>query len=260
MDVGLGGARAVVAGGASGIGRAIALGLAGEGARVAVVDRNESDVGELRLRCDLSQPEAAVSALGEVATAWGGIDLLVHTPAIARHEPATRITLDAWSATLATNLGACTWTCREAARHMLAGGGSILAIGSTAVYTPAVQESVYRASKAALKAFVEVLAIELAPFAIRVNLLTPGAFATALTADMTAERRIALEREIPLRREAAPHELVATALLLLSDALSPYTTGAEFIVDGGLRLRPMPFGSDDALRELVGAGVPAPAR
>jgi NAD(P)-dependent dehydrogenase (short-subunit alcohol dehydrogenase family) len=260
MDVGLGGARAVVAGGASGIGRAIALGLETEGARVAVVDRNESDVGTLRLRGDLSDPEAAVSALDEVAATWGGVDLLVHTPAIALHEPATRITPDAWTATLATNLGACTWMCREAARHMLAGGGSILAIGSTAVSTPAVQESVYRASKAALKTFVEVLAIELAPFAIRVNLLTPGAFATGLTAGMTATRRAALVREIPMRREAQPHELVATALLLLSDALSPYTTGAEFVVDGGIRLRPMPFLDDDEIRELVGAGAAAPVR
>jgi NAD(P)-dependent dehydrogenase (short-subunit alcohol dehydrogenase family) len=257
MDVGLGGARAVVAGGASGIGRAIALGLLAEGARVAVVDRDTSDLGELRLRCDLSRPEAATDALDQVAAAWGGIDVLVHTPAIARHEPATRITPEAWSATLATNLGACTWMCREAARRMLAHGGTILAIGSTAVYTPAAGESVYRASKAALKAFVEVLAIELAPFGIRANLLTPGAFATGLTAGMTAQQRVALEREIPLRREAAPHELVATALLLLSDSLSPYTTGAEFVVDGGLRLRPMPFAGDEELRRLVAGDIPA---
>jgi NAD(P)-dependent dehydrogenase (short-subunit alcohol dehydrogenase family) len=119
------------------------------------------------------------------------------------------------------------------------GGGSILVIGSTSLYTPAAEEAAYRASKAALKAYAEVLALELAPFAIRVNILTPGAFRTPLTEGMTVQRRAALLREIPLRREGATDELCATALLLLSDRLSPYTTGAEFIVDGGLRLRPL---------------------
>jgi 3alpha(or 20beta)-hydroxysteroid dehydrogenase len=108
------------------------------------------------------------------------------------------------------------------------------------VYTPARGESAYRASKAALKAFVEVLALELAPHGVRVNVLTPGAFATPLTAGMSDEQRRRLLGEIPLRREGEPPELCATALLLLSDQLSPYTTGAEFVVDGGLRLRPMP--------------------
>jgi 3-oxoacyl-[acyl-carrier protein] reductase len=73
-----------------------------------------------------------------------------------------------------------------------------------------------------------------------VNLLTPGAVQAPLTAEMTARQRETLLREIPLGRQALPSELTATALLLLSDALSSYTTGAEFVVDGGIRLRPMP--------------------
>ena len=139
------------------------------------------------------------------------------------------------------------WTCRAAGSLLVAnGGGAILVIGSTTLYTPAAGEAVYRASKAALKAFVEVLAIELAPFSIRVNLLTPGAVDTPLTAGMAAPERQVLTREIPLGRQAVPEELNATALLLLSDRLSPYTTGAEFVVDGGIRLRPMPRESGEA--------------
>jgi NAD(P)-dependent dehydrogenase (short-subunit alcohol dehydrogenase family) len=241
METGLRDSRALVAGGASGIGRAIAVALEHEGAAVAVVDRDEPDVGTARLRHRLGAPEASARAVEQAAAALGGLDLVVYTAAVARHEPALELTADAWEATMASNLAGCVWTCRESGRHLAAqGGGAVLVVGSTSVYTPAPGESIYRASKAALKAFVEVLALELAPAAVRVNLLTPGAVDTPLTAGMTAARREALLAEIPLRRQARPEELTATALLLLSDRLSPYTTGAEFVVDGGIRLRPMP--------------------
>ena len=88
-------------------------------------------------------------------------------------------------------------------------------------------------SKTGLNALMEVLAIELAPVGVRVNMLTPGSFLTGLTHDMTDSNRLALEVEIPLSRSAEPDELAATALLLLSDRLSPYTTGTNFVVDRG---------------------------
>jgi NAD(P)-dependent dehydrogenase (short-subunit alcohol dehydrogenase family) len=241
IDPGLGGKRALVAGGASGIGRAIAVALQEQGVAVAVVDRHEPDVGAARIRLALGEPAASAEAVERAAVALGGLDLLVYTAAVARHEPALELTPEAWDETMASNLAGCAWTCREAGRRLVAsGGGAILVVGSTTVYTPAAGESAYRASKAALKAFVEVLALELAASSVRVNLLTPGAVDTPLTAGMTGAEREALLREVPLGRQAVPAELSATALLLLSDALSPYTTGAEFVVDGGIRLRPMP--------------------
>jgi 3-oxoacyl-[acyl-carrier protein] reductase len=242
MDTGLEGKHAIVCGGASGIGAAIASSLQEEGTRVVILDRNQrADV-----RADLGVEQEAVQAVRRAVEILGVLDLLVYTPAVARHESVTSVTPTALEQMLSSNFAACVWTCREATQPMLeAGAGAILVVGSTAVYTPARGESVYRASKAALKAFVEVLALELAPYGIRANILTPGAFATPLTAGMTEERRNALLREIPLAREGEPRELCATGLLLLSDRLSPYTTGAEFIVDGGLRLRPMPFVSGD---------------
>ena len=240
IDPALADARALVTGGASGIGRAIALALEAEGAAVAVVDRNESDVGRLRIRETLGDERASERVVARVEAELGGIDVLVSCAAVALHEPVTELSSAAWGATLASNLTACVWTCRAAARRMVAAGrGSILVVGSTSLYTPAPGESAYRASKAGLKAFAEVLAIELAPHGIRVNVLTPGAVRTPLTAGMGDEQRSRLVAEIPLRREAMPDELVGTALLLLSDRLSPYTTGAEFVVDGGISLRPL---------------------
>ena len=253
METGLASKRALVTGGASGIGRAIALALIDEGVAVAIVDHSPADetLGNVRLTIELGDERASVEAVGKASAALGGLDLLVNAAAIARHEATTRLTPEAWRATLDSNLAACAWTCREAARRMIdGGGGSILVIGSTSVYTPLAGEASYRASKAALKAYVQVLALELAPFGIRVNILTPGAFQTPLTAGMTSKRREQLLREIPLGREGVPSELCATAVLLLSHRLSPYTTGAEFVVDGGLSLRPMPFYDANALRRL----------
>jgi NAD(P)-dependent dehydrogenase (short-subunit alcohol dehydrogenase family) len=246
IETGLSGKRALVAGGASGIGRSIVLALEAEGARVAVVDASSSDVGTVRLQVRLGEPDASEGAVTQAAEALDGLDLVVYTAAVARHEPVLRVSQPAWRETIESNVAGCVWTCRAAGNLMVAnGGGAILVIGSTTLYTPAAGEAVYRASKAALKAFVEVLAIELAPFSIRVNLLTPGAVDTPLTAGMTAPQREVLTREIPLGRQASPAELNATALLLLSDRLSPYTTGAEFVVDGGIRLRPMPRTSSE---------------
>ena len=94
--------------------------------------------------------------------------------------------------------------------------------------------------KTGLRIFKNTLALEMAPHGIRVNLLVPGHFETPLTAGIKAEQAAILRREIPLRRFGSTHELAATAVLLLSDQLSPYTTGAEFVVDGGLHLRPLP--------------------
>jgi 2,3-dihydro-2,3-dihydroxybenzoate dehydrogenase len=240
IDAGLTGKRAIVAGGASGIGRAIARALAAEGAVVAVVDRTAvtDPSGLLTVTVELGEEKASVEAVEEGAKMLGGLDLLVYTAAQAHHEPALELTPAAWAATLASNVSGCVWTCREAARRMAAtGAGSILVVGSTSLYTPAASEAAYRASKAALKAYAEVLALELAPCGVRVNILTPGAFRTPLTAHMSAEQRAKLVSEIPIGREGITDELCATALLLLSDRLSPYTTGAEFVVDGGLRLR-----------------------
>jgi len=261
LETGLAGRRALVTGGGTGIGRAIAHALAREGVDLAIAGRRPLDeaVGELRglgvrahgLRVDVSSEPAVVRMVAEAHERLGGLDLYVNVAAGTWHQPLTRVTSDAWQLTLDTNVGACVWGCREAARLFIAqGSGSILVVGSTAVVSAQPRETSYRASKAALKAHVEVAAVELAPFHIRVNLLTPGATDTDFVADAPRDQRDRAMREVPLRREAAPAEIAPAAVFLLSERLAGYITGADLIVDGGLRLRPMFGGTDDDLADL----------
>ena len=248
IETGLTGLSALVTGGASGIGRAIVTGLEAEGVRVAVVDRADSDVGTVKLRATLGDMATSEQVVEEAFRRLGRLDILVNCAAVAHHEPVTGLSAHAWQQTMGSNFGACVWTARASAERMIdRGGGAILIVGSTSVYTPAATEGLYRASKAGLKAFAEVLAIELAPHGIRVNMLTPGAVQTPLTAGMPVAHRARLVEEIPVGRVAVPDELVPSALLLLSDLLSPYTTGAELVIDGGLRLRPLSFRTRDEL-------------
>jgi NAD(P)-dependent dehydrogenase (short-subunit alcohol dehydrogenase family) len=256
METDLRGSRALVTGGGSGIGRAIALALAGEGVDVAICGRRERPevLGEIRahgvralgLAADVSAENEVVRVVREAEEGLGGLDLYVNVAAGTWHEPLTRMTSLGWERTIATDVGACVWGCREVARRFIdQGRGSILVVGSTAVVSAQPRETAYRAAKAALKAHVEVAAVELAPFRIRVNLLTPGAVDTEFVADASAEQRAEAMRQVPFRREAQPDEIAPAAVFLLSDRLAGYITGSDLLVDGGLHLRPM-FGGDDA--------------
>jgi NAD(P)-dependent dehydrogenase (short-subunit alcohol dehydrogenase family) len=128
--------------------------------------------------------------------------------------------------------------------------GSILVVNSTVRYVPAYRESSYRISKMGLKMLMETLAIELAPFGIRVNLLTPGHYPTRLTSGIPVHIEDKLKAQIPLRRFGNPDECGAAAVLLLSDRLSGYTTGTDITIDGGLALRPLSLITDDEIAKL----------
>ena len=265
MDTGLAGKAALVTGGGTGIGLAIASALADEGVDVAVVSRTSRPEAVERLRekgvraswfgTDVSSEADIVSSVASIVAGFGRIDLIVSNAVHTHHEPITRITASNWETTLGTNLSGCVFLCREALRHMIpTGRGSVLVIGSTAAHVPLYKESAYRASKAGLKAIVEVMAIETAPYGIRVNLLTPGAFPTALLKDLPDSQISG--RYFPLGRMGRFEEIGAAAVFLLSDTLSGYTTGAELVVDGGYRLRPMDLYSSDELRELNTGDLP----
>jgi 3-oxoacyl-[acyl-carrier protein] reductase len=261
LDTGLKGRKALVTGGCSGIGRAVALALAAEGVGVAIADVNyraevtaelaAQGVAAHGIRADVSKEEDVVRMVAEAAAALGGLDLYVNNAGGAWHEPLTKVTRAAFERTIATNVAASVFACREAARIFIPQRrGSILAIASTALVSAQPRETAYRASKAALKAHIEVAAVELAPFGIRVNLLTPGATDTPFVPAMLAPQRQQALRAIPLRREATPQEMALAAVFLLSDSLAGYITGSDLIVDGGLRLRPIFGGSDDDLMAL----------
>lgn len=266
MESGLKGTRALVTGAASGIGRATALALAAEGAAVAVADRNDprDTVSLVEARggtahgivCDVSEEADVVRMVAEAAATLGGLDLYVNNAGGAWHEPLTHLTRAAWEKTMATNVAASVFACREVGRLFVGQRrGAIVAVGSTATVSAQPRETAYRASKAALKAHVEVAAVELAPFGVRVNLVTPGATDTPFVGPVDRAQRARVHAEIPLRREADPEEIASAVVFLLSDRLAGYVTGAELIVDGGLHLRPMFHGCDAALAALSLGGT-----
>jgi len=175
----------------------------------------------------------------------------VNNSARAWHEAITRITSAAFYDTINNNLASCVWASREVAKHMISRrSGSILVVNSTVRFCPAYRESSYRISKMGLKMLMETLAIELAPYGIRVNLLTPGHYPTRLTAGIPPHVEAKLKAEIPLRRFGNPDECGASAVLLLSYRLSGYTTGTDIVIDGGLALRPLPMLTDDEILKL----------
>jgi 2-deoxy-D-gluconate 3-dehydrogenase len=264
MDTGLRGKRALVTGGGTGIGRSIALELAKEGVHVCVASRNPDPktIGEiealgvraLRLCTDVSKEEQVVKMVKETIEGLGGLDLYVNNAAAHWDEPVTKVTTEGWQNSLDTNLSACVWACREVARLFISQGyGSILIVGSTCMHTPLYKETSYRVSKTGLKAYMEVLAVELAPFGIRVNMLTPGYFPTRVSAHLARDRskeKTVLDT-IPLRRAGRlGKDIGPAAVFLLSDAVSAYTTGSEIVVDGGIRLRPLPYYSDEEIRQM----------
>ena len=261
METGLFGKRALITGGGTGIGRAIALALASEGADVAIASRNPSEKtlqeitalgrGAACIKADVSREANVVRMVEETIERLGGLDIYVNNAAAAWHEPVTKVTSEGWHNTINTNLSSCVWACREISKHMIAqGGGNILIVGSTASTCPQPTETSYRVSKSGLKAYMEVLAVELAPHGIRANMLMPGWYPTKLTKGLTPEFEKALRENIPLRRPGDPSELGPSAVLLLSDRLSGYTTGACLVVDGGLHLRPLPILSNETLHNL----------
>lgn len=262
MDTCLAGKTALITGGATGIGFGIARALAAEGVNLAIasLDLDSANIAELRatgvsvepIKCDVRQEQHVVDMVEKTVKSFGRLDFYINNAAWAWHQPVTRLDTTSLLNTLQTNLFACVWACREVSKHMIRrGSGSILIIGSTAMLNPFFQESSYRISKASLPYYAEVLAIELAPYGIRVNTIIPGFHLTKLTTAALSEE--ALKRilhEIPLRRAGLPADVGAQAVILLSDKLSGYTTGAAVIIDGGLHLRPLPFYTDEQLLAL----------
>jgi len=267
VETGLKGKTALITGGSSGIGLGIARALAIEGVDLAVASRSPDETAlnglrQLNVRvvsitADVSQ-EAQVSEMVQTAIAsLGRVDLYINNAAWAWHRSITQLDSDSWLKTIHTNLSGCVWACREIARHMIdRRQGSILIIGSTAMLTPMYRETAYRISKTGLRAMMEVLALELAPFGVRVNMIVPGHFVTRLTANFAGEPLEKLKQQIPLRRTGHSDEVGPSAVLLLSDKLSSYTTGACLVLDGGLHLRPLPIFSDD---EILAMNAPASA-
>jgi glucose 1-dehydrogenase len=262
METGLKGKTALITGGTSGIGRGIALVLAEEGVNLAIASRNPDPavIGEFAskgvscfpIHADVSQEENVIRMVNEAIDQLGHLDFFVNNAAWTWHQPFTRITSEAWFSTLNTNLSACMWACREVGKHMIPRrSGNIVIIGSTVSFFPAYKETSYRVSKMGLRMLMQNLAIEYAPYGIRVNMVTPGHYVTRMTGGISHEiEHKMLDEMIPLHRFGEVREIGNAVAFLLSNQLSGYTVGGDLVIDGGLTLHPLGLYSQDEINNF----------
>jgi 3-oxoacyl-[acyl-carrier protein] reductase len=236
---------AIVTGGASGFGEGIVRRFASEGAKVVIADLNDDaaqklarEIDGLAVRTDVSKA-ADVKALAEAAVArFGDIDILVNNAGIG-HKPQSLDTIseDVFDRIIAVNAKSVFLTAHEIVPRMKARKtGAILNIASTGGVSPRPNLTWYNASKGWMITATRAMAVELAPFGVRVNAINPVAGETPLLATFMGEDTPAIRAKflasIPIGRFSTPEDIAATALFLCSDEAS-MITGVAMEVDGG---------------------------
>lgn len=241
--------RALVTGGASGIGLATAQRIRAEGGGVVLLDRSaealEKAAAQLEVPgviCDVAEPEAVQRAVSGAAADLGGpIDVLVNAAGVYRITPAVDLEASEWDQVLAVNLRGAFLVAREVARALIEAerGGSIVNLASTAALRADAGEPAahYNASKAGIVSLTQQLAVEWAPHGIRVNAVCPGVIDTPMLRmmDDSESGEAYLRSGVPLRRLGTPQEVAACIAFLASDQAS-YLTGVAVPVDGGATL------------------------
>jgi NAD(P)-dependent dehydrogenase (short-subunit alcohol dehydrogenase family) len=239
---------AAITGGASGMGRSVALRFAAEGAHVVVLDLNEklgdAVVEELKASgaerpvfqvVDVSSPESVRAAFNTVGSTTDGVDVLVTCAGIRSIAPPLELHETEWQQVLAVNLSGTFYCCQEAARQMVKKKrGAIVTVASTAGLRAYESRPAYSASNGGVIALTHSLARDLAPLGVRVNCICPGMTKTPFTAAYFEDENLVanLARVIPLGRPAEPEEIAAGALFLASE-LSSYVSGVILPIDGG---------------------------
>lgn len=239
---------AVVTGGNVGIGKAIALKLAEEGAKVAILGTNpetgNATSEEIKQVYPASQPKfyavdvsktnAVDETLKKVQEDFGQIDILVNNAGITADQLLMKMSEEEWDKVLDINLKSCYNTCRAVVRAMMkAKKGKIINVSSVVGLMGNAGQVNYAASKAGMIGFTKALAKELAPRQILVNCIAPGFIQTKMTDKLNETQKEAILKGIPLGRMGDPAEIAYTVWFLASP-LSNYITGQVITVDGGL--------------------------
>ncbi len=241
---------AIVTGASSGIGEAIALAFAGEGAAVVVdyvgrpdaaqevVEKIEGVGGRgLAVAADVSSPAEVEALIQKAVEAFGRLDIMVNNAGMERKMPFLETPFEVWQETLAVNLTGPWLGSQEAAKQMVAQGGAGRIINISSVHEDLAMptNAPYCATKGGVRMLMRTLAVELAPHDITVNNIAPGAIETPMDAPLKEhpDQMEELLSEIPLGRMGKPEEVASLALYLASDE-SSYVTGSTLFVDGGM--------------------------